>query len=276
MWTVDALDGDHSAAALLSQLLWWFQPAKGTRQTRVRYEREGHLWLIRSDDDWYDDCRLSTKQVRRIRKALIERGLIVHRRFQVNGAPTGAWRPDFEALERYLADYEAECPDGQFTDPSSAQMGESIRPVGQVPIDPHLSHTPKTTTENQTLPAAKATDEAFEEFWQAYPKAMRKAKPDARAAFRDAIKKESPTTLLEAVRRYDADPNRLDEYTPYPQKWLKQERWNDPPEVRRRQASGQAPGAIDRAAERAKQRQAAGLPNFFDPKSPAPAIAAGE
>jgi hypothetical protein len=246
MWTVDALDGDHAAAALLSQLLWWFQPAKGTRTPRVRYERDGHLWLIRSDDDWFDDCRLTTKQVRRIRKLLIERGLIVHRRFQVNGAPTGAWRPDFEALERYVTEYEAERPNGQSECVSSAQMGESIRPLGQVPIDTNLSHTPNNKSEHLSLVASDGAD-CFDEFWRAYPR--NNAKPAARTAWAKAIRKTDPAALIAAAERYAKDPNRLDQFTPYAQKWLNQEMWNDGPCASRTGLSRPVP-ARDNVMER--------------------------
>lgn len=222
MWTVDALDGDHAAAALLSQLLWWFQPAKGTRQPRVRYEREAHLWLIRSDDDWYDDCRLTIKQVRRIRKALLERGLIVHRRFQINGAPTGAWRPDFEALEQYVAEYEAERPDGQLTTPSNAQMGESIRPVGQVPIDTHLSHTPKATPET----ALAVYGDVFERFWSAYPRKDERKR--AFAAFAKAVHRVDPEVIVAKAIAYAADPNRLPQFTKQAPTWLNGDCWDDP------------------------------------------------
>lgn len=157
MWVVEAVDGDHAAAILLSQLLWWFQPAKGTREPRVRYEREGRRWLIRSDDDWYDDCRLTQKQVRRIRSALLAADLIVHRRFKVGGAPTGAWSPNFEALEAFVAAYESNAQMGSSPPSeapkraeSGAQMGECISPNGTLPISTELSHTdnkPEATPE---------------------------------------------------------------------------------------------------------------------------------
>lgn len=167
MWTVDAVDGDHSAAALLSQLLWWFQLSKGTRQTRVRYEREGELWLIRSDDEWFEDCRLTQKQVRRVRKLLLEKDLIVHRKFQVYGAPTGAWRPNFPTLEAFVVDYDRNAQMGEsngeemcFEGESNAQEGETIRPNGAVPVSTDLIHTPERS--NHTPAPAKAAPEVEE------------------------------------------------------------------------------------------------------------------
>lgn len=97
-----------------------------------------------------------------------------------------------------------------------------------------------TVTNNGLTP----TRDDFETFWLAYPKARRTAKPDARSAFVAAVRKKPAADIIAAAVAYEADPNRLDEFTPYPQKWLKQERWNAPPEPRRGTAS------------RAQQRQA--------------------
>lgn len=286
MWTVDALDGDHAAAALLSQLLWWFQPAKGTRSPRVRYEREGHLWLIRSDDDWFDDCRLSTKQVRRIRKALIERGFIVHRRFQINGAPTGAWRPDFEALERYVADYEAERPDGQFTPPTNAQMDESIRPAGQVPIDTDLSHTPNTKPEKH-LSVVASDDDPVQQVFVAWQAATGKARAvldgKRRTKITNALKRFPVDDLVDAVRGWKHSAfhcgqnehgtihNDLDLLL---RDAKHVEQFRDWERDINRPAARTGPAAFAAGVERARARQASGRPNLFAPGATAVATLA--
>lgn len=97
LWSVDVLDGDFPTAVLLSQVLWWHQPAKDG-EPKLRYERDGFLWLVRPDDGWWEDCRMTLRQVRRSRGVLVGRGFIVHRRFKVGGAPTSAWRPVLAAV----------------------------------------------------------------------------------------------------------------------------------------------------------------------------------
>lgn len=92
LWVLDLLEGDQPSALLLSQLLWWHQPSKNG-QPKLHYERDGHRWLVRSDDEWHQDCRLTRKQVRRARSVLVGMGLVEHRRFKRQGAPTSAWRP---------------------------------------------------------------------------------------------------------------------------------------------------------------------------------------
>lgn len=120
MWTLDLLDGDIHAALLYNQLLWWHQPGlDGT--AKAKYERDGQMWLLRTDDDWYDECRMTQKQVRRVRSVLVTKGLIEHRRFKLNGAPTSAWRPVYEAIR----------PDPEL--PSEGQF-QGSDPGGAVPI----------------------------------------------------------------------------------------------------------------------------------------------
>lgn len=101
MWVVDLVGGDLSAALLLSQLLWWHQPAKSGRP-KLHFEREGHLWLVRTDDDWWTDCRLTMRQVRRIRMNLEEAGLVQHKVVKVGHKTVSAWRPHLAVIQAAL------------------------------------------------------------------------------------------------------------------------------------------------------------------------------
>lgn len=92
LWVVDAVDGDWPVALLYSQLLWWHQPGlDGTN--RARHRRDGEVWLLRADDEWVEECRLTLRQVRRARTILVDLGLVECRRFKREGAPVSAWRP---------------------------------------------------------------------------------------------------------------------------------------------------------------------------------------
>lgn len=228
MWTVDILDGDLSAALLFSQLLWWHQTAKDGRP-RLAFERDGHRWLVRPDDGWEGDCRMTTKQVRRVRSALVVRGLVEVKRFKVDGAPTSAWRPLYEAIQAATTPIRPnpELPsEGQFhgSDPQGA-LGSD--PCGVVPI-PYSTTVKKQTNYPPGLDIALL----FERFWSVYPR--NEEKGSARAVWPAACKKTDPATIIAAAARYKADPNREDQFTPYPAKWLKNERWTDAPLPQRR------------------------------------------
>lgn len=118
LWVLDVVDNDYPTAILYAQVLWWHQPGlDGGR--RARYRRDGHVWLLRADDEWNDECRLTIKQVRRSKKVLVDAGLVEVRRYKRSGAPTTAWRPIRP---------EPELPsEGQF---------QGSDPGGVVPTDP--------------------------------------------------------------------------------------------------------------------------------------------
>lgn len=100
-WAIDLVDGDHAAALLLTQLLWWHQPSP-YGWVRLRFKRAGQQWLTRADEDWWDECRLTVRQVRRIKAALRKEGLIVHKVFRIDGVTRSAWRPDIAAIQSAL------------------------------------------------------------------------------------------------------------------------------------------------------------------------------
>lgn len=101
-WVIDVCEGDLPAALLLSQLLWWHQPGKSGRQ-KLRFERGGFLWLTREDTDWWDECRLTLRQVRRIRQMLRRLGLVEHKVVRGTGGTTiSAWRPQLEAIQELI------------------------------------------------------------------------------------------------------------------------------------------------------------------------------
>jgi hypothetical protein len=64
----------------------------------------------------------------------------------------------------------------------------------------------------------------FETFWRCYPRRVGKGK--AREKFKDAIKKTSLETMLNAITKYVANkPERVD--YKHPATWLYQECWDD-------------------------------------------------
>ena len=85
-------------------------------------------------------------------------------------------------------------------------------------------------------PADLGMREAFDSFYDIYPRKVGRAKAEAR--FSEAIKKGTPArVIVEAARRYARDPNlpRDRQYIPHPATWLFQGRWADEPQVERRE-----------------------------------------
>jgi hypothetical protein len=96
----------------------------------------------------------------------------------------------------------------------------------------------------------------FEIFWKVYPR--KTAKGAARKAW-DKLTAGDQLAAIEGAKRFAADPNREDTYTPYPATWLNAEQWGDeplPPRKLTPEAIREAEAA--KAKERAKaEREAA-------------------
>jgi hypothetical protein len=73
-----------------------------------------------------------------------------------------------------------------------------------------------------------ATKNAFDEFWQQYPKKV--AKLAAQKAFAQAVKKTASQEILAGVMRYAAERDGQDsKFTKHPATWLKSGCWEDEP-----------------------------------------------
>lgn len=72
---------------------------------------------------------------------------------------------------------------------------------------------------------AETSCDRFTEFWSVYPR--RVARGDAEKAWKAALKKAKPDTIIDGARRYGSVPGREMHYTAYPASWLRAERWTD-------------------------------------------------
>lgn len=82
--------------------------------------------------------------------------------------------------------------------------------------------------------APSKTPTGFEEFWSNYPRKVSKA--DARKAWPAATRKLAPDRLAKAAAywaRLWTDTETPKEFIPYPATWLRGERWDDDPPIRR-------------------------------------------
>lgn len=97
--------GDLAGAAFLTQLRYWFSPTTKSKikgNTRVGIKREGKLWLAKRDVDWWDECYVTPKQVRRIKAQLIKLKIVEIRVFKFSGAPMVHYHMN---LQRYAQLY---------------------------------------------------------------------------------------------------------------------------------------------------------------------------
>ncbi len=86
-------------------------------------------------------------------------------------------------------------------------------------------------------------DALFNEFWNAYPRKLDKAK--AFRAFRSALKRAKFEDILAGVIAYRSDPTRNPEFTKYPASWLNADAWEN----------ASSPSPDSEAAERSRIRR---------------------
>lgn len=68
----------------------------------------------------------------------------------------------------------------------------------------------------------------FERFWSLYPKIRRKEKPKAYSEWLKAIKRDTPANIIHGLSIYASGDTR---FAPFPAKWLKNDSWNDGPDL---------------------------------------------
>lgn len=70
------LVGDLPAAAVLSRLAYWFSPSKKDGQKRTRIVINGKDFVAKADEDWWEECGVTPKQMKRIKKLLVNLGVM--------------------------------------------------------------------------------------------------------------------------------------------------------------------------------------------------------
>ena len=63
------ITGDLIAGILLSQIIYWYTPAKNGK-SKLRVIKQGEEWLAKRRSDWFDECRISRSQYDRAIKIL--------------------------------------------------------------------------------------------------------------------------------------------------------------------------------------------------------------
>lgn len=123
--------------------------------------------------------------------------------------------------------------------PRTGSFDKTNRLIGQP--QPAHQNTPTGSPESENVPHKERSQENprgtqlepnaidyFAAFWKVYPR--KAAKGDARKAWPAAVKAAGdPDLIVQGAYRFKLDPNRQEEFTPYPATWLRAERWDDDP-----------------------------------------------
>jgi len=170
----------------------------------------------------YAGC--STKTISRYLDELEERGWIERQPIYQYGSRAGT---------QYVLNPSIGDRDVQYADfiPDTSVRSMVDRSVGSIPDTSVGSNRTKPKDQNprnKNTPASTDVDDGFDRFWDAYGKKVDKG--HARKAWKRAVKKTSPETIIAAAEEYRAwvDRNETEQrYVAYPATWLNGERWND-------------------------------------------------
>lgn len=100
--------GDLVCGAMLSRIVYWFGRSTETGKLRASLVRDGRLWIAKRRKDWWDEIRITEKQVRRATEVLVGLGLIVTKTYKFNGVPTTFISLNAAELLKRLSEWEAE------------------------------------------------------------------------------------------------------------------------------------------------------------------------
>jgi hypothetical protein len=131
--------------------MYWHGVNRETGKPRMSIEREGHLWLAKSYDDWHEECGILAEVARKGIARMVERGLLVKRVWKFNGIPMTHIRVDPEGFETALRNaqiaksirYVVPFPSGTTSQMEMVQRTESLTET-----------TTETTAENTSLLSA--------------------------------------------------------------------------------------------------------------------------
>lgn len=91
---IDMAD-DLVAGVMLSQIVYWHLPDKDGN-SKMRVEKEGHKWVAKRREDWWEEIRVKPKQADRALADLGKAGIVHTRVFRFDGSPTVHIRIDEE------------------------------------------------------------------------------------------------------------------------------------------------------------------------------------
>lgn len=82
------MTGDLVAGLLLSQIIYWHLPDKTGERSKLRVIKNGKHYLVKSQKDWWDECRITEKQYRRAIKILKDLSIAKTEIHRFNNFPT--------------------------------------------------------------------------------------------------------------------------------------------------------------------------------------------
>lgn len=138
--------GDLCAGLMLSQIVYYYLPGKDGR-SKLRVSRDGHLWIAKRRDEWWDEIRLKPDAADTAIEKLRKKNLIVTALFKFAGAPTVHLRLNEDEFLKSHASILAN-PQNPNRRTAKMQIGEKPKTLTQT--------TAETTKQDNTCKAPEA------------------------------------------------------------------------------------------------------------------------
>jgi len=152
-------------------------------------------------------------------------------------------RSAIKELEKFGYLTRSQENDGRFGENIWTTHDPSENPMTENPMTENP--TPKNNNIKEEQVKNNKSEELFNEFWNAYPRKLDKAK--AFRAFKSALKRTKFEDILAGVIAYRNDPKRDPDFTKYPATWLNNDSWEN---------AAALPESPQSQARKEKERQA--------------------
>jgi len=139
--------GDLQAGLLLSQIVYWHLPSKSNK-SKLRVFKDGHYWIAKTRYGWWEEIRLSPRQIDRAIEGLRNAGLVKTKIHRFNGNPTIHIRlcmKQFEEVYRATQNSERK-------NPWEPKTETPLSPSREMDIVAEGTSLTETTTETTSIP----------------------------------------------------------------------------------------------------------------------------
>lgn len=172
---VQMTEDDLIAGLVLNQIVFWSTPnAQG--EIPLQIERDGHVWLAKTRQDWFQECWITPIQVDRALAILKSKKLIEVALFKWRGAPTThirliwenfipAWEkivtqnlqskrrqrlPKTKRLKIVVKSSNPEFQETRNSENTEMDLQETLKPISTKPEDPIYKDLNKTFNEKES------------------------------------------------------------------------------------------------------------------------------
>lgn len=145
------MTGDLVAGLTLSQIVYWHLPGRNG-VTKLSVSHDGYLWVAKKRSEWWDEIRISPKQLDRALKILTGKNLVVVKLYHYDGKPTVHVRLNWD---HFVEEFQRSIfPKGENRHVSILPKGKNaISPKGKIAI---IRNTENTTENTEILFPADA------------------------------------------------------------------------------------------------------------------------